>query len=126
MRRGRLRHSPLRITARPFRAFAACLVIASTTTAPASIHAAENTDLDGRTIVNIIFERYDIFDTSDPKTSKWPYRAANAIHIRSREGFIRSMLLFGEGDAYSEADAAESARLLRSLGIMNPVEIYRP
>jgi hypothetical protein len=50
-------------------------------------------------------------------------RAANAVHIRSREQFIRSMLLFKEGDLYRAADAAECARLLRGLGIMNPVSI---
>jgi hypothetical protein len=85
--------------------------------------ASDVSELDGLPIVRIVCERYNIFDTSDPKTSKWPYRAANAVHIRSRERFIRSMLLFDEGDAYSIADAAESARLLRALGIMNPVEI---
>jgi len=85
--------------------------------------ASEESELDGLPIVRIVCERYSIFDTSDPKTSKWPYRAANAVHIRSRERFIRSMLLFSEGDSYSDADAAESARLLRALGIMNPVEI---
>lgn len=85
--------------------------------------ASETSELDGLPIVRIVCERYNVFDTSDPKTSKWPYRAANALHIRSREKFIHSMLLFQEGDPYSAANAAESARLLRGLGIMNPVEI---
>jgi hypothetical protein len=83
----------------------------------------EDPEFDGQPIVSIVFERYNIFDTTNPRTSKWPYRWANALHIKSRERFLRSMLLFREGDAYSTADAAESARLLRSLGIMNPVEI---
>ena len=80
-------------------------------------------ELDGLPIVHIVYDRRDIFDTSDPATSSWPFRAANAIHIKSKEGFVRSMLLFEEGDPYSEALAAESARLLRSLGFMNPVVI---
>ena len=90
---------------------------------PSGAPASEGSELDGMPIVRIVCDRYNIFDTSDPKTSKWPYRAANAVHLRSREQFIRSMLLFDEGDPFSSADAAESARLLRALGIMNPVEI---
>jgi hypothetical protein len=90
---------------------------------PWAAMAAEVSELDGLPIVRIVCERYNIFDTSDPKTSKWPYRAANAVHIRSRERFIRSMLLFHEGDPYRASDAAESARLLRGIGIMNPVSI---
>jgi hypothetical protein len=80
-------------------------------------------DLDGLPIVRIKVVREPIFDTSDPATSSWPYRAANALHVTTREGFIRSMLLFAEGDLYSRALAEESARLLRSLGWLNPVEI---
>ena len=105
----------------PRRLFRGVLLVALATTSMAS--TAEVSKLDGLPIVRIVCERFNIFDTSDPKTSKWPYRAANAVHIRSRERFIRSMLLFEEGDPYREADAAESARLLRGIGIMNPVLI---
>jgi len=89
---------------------------------PAGMSANEG-DLDGLPIVAIHFERNDIFDTSQPKTSYWPYRWANALHIVSKEDFLRSMILFKEGDPYSASIAAESARVLRSLGFINPVEI---
>ena len=79
--------------------------------------------IEGLPIVNIRVDSYDIFDLSNPKTKAWPYRWANALHIISKEDFIRSMLLFKEGDPYCESAAAESARILRGLGIMNPVEI---
>ena len=85
--------------------------------------AASDTTLDGLPIVTITFDRFDIFDTSDPKTDAWFYRWANALHVVSREDFLRSMLLFKEGDPYSENAAAESARILRSLGVINPVTI---
>jgi hypothetical protein len=98
-------------------ALAALIVIA------APLTADEGSSLDGMPIVRIIFVRNDIFDTSVPKTSGWFYRAANSLHIVSREGFIRYMLLFREGDPYSAQLADESARLLRSLGIINPVHI---
>ncbi len=89
---------------------------------PAAAHS-EDEDLEGWPIVAIEFERYDIFDTTNPKTKAWFYRWANALHIISKEDFLRSMLLFKEGDPYSQDIADESARILRSLGIMNPVEI---
>ena len=79
--------------------------------------------LEGLPIVAIHVDRNDIFDISDPKTKAWFYRWANALHIISKEDFIRSMLLFKEGDLYSASLAAESARILRGLGIMNPVNI---
>jgi hypothetical protein len=79
--------------------------------------------LEGLPITVIHVNRKDIFDTSDPKTDAWFYRWANALHIVSKEDFIRSMLLFKVGDPYSASAAAESARILRDLGIMNPVEI---
>lgn len=120
-----MRSAPLPQRQRAFgpsvRLISAALLIALALGLPAS--ATETSELDGLPIVRIVCDRYNVFDTSDPKTSKWPYRAANAVHVRSREKFIRSMLLFREGDPYSAGAAAESARLLRGLGIMNPVEI---
>lgn len=85
--------------------------------------SAPDTSLDGLTIVSIRFDRQKIFDVSDPRTDAWFYRWANALHVVSKENFLRSMLLFKEGDPYSASAAAESARILRSLDIMTPVEI---
>jgi hypothetical protein len=90
---------------------------------PAAADPEFDPELEGLPITAIHIDRDDIFDTSDPKTDAWFYRWANALHIVSKEDFIRSMLLFEEGDPYSASTAAESARILRQLGIMNPVEI---
>ena len=98
----------------------ALLVLALLTNPPAS---AQQPELDGLTIVSIRFDRYDVFDTSNPKTSAWFHRWANALHIISKEKMIRANLLFEEGDPYSASRAAESARILRGLDLMNPVEI---
>jgi hypothetical protein len=83
----------------------------------------ETADVEGQPIVRIVFARYDIFDTSKPETSKGFYRAANSLHIISKESFVRSRLLLQEGDHYSAALAEESARVLRALGFINPVLI---
>ncbi|MCD4748062.1 MAG: hypothetical protein K8R59_01705 [Thermoanaerobaculales bacterium] len=79
--------------------------------------------LEGLPILRIEFNRGDIFDTGDSATSAWPYRWANALNIVTKESFLRSMLLFQEGDAWSQEVAAESARILRSLSFLNPVFI---
>jgi hypothetical protein len=93
------------------------------TLAAPGVAAGEADDVEGQPIVRIIFQRYDIFDTSQPETSKWFYRGANSLHIVSKEPFLRSMLLFTEGDPYSTELAEESARTLRALGFINPVLI---
>jgi hypothetical protein len=90
---------------------------------PAAADPELDPELEGLPITSIHVDRNDIFDTSDPKTDAWFYRWANALHIVSKEDFIRSILLFKEGDPYSAGVAAESARILRQLGIMNPVNI---
>ncbi len=101
-------------------AFVAAGMLALTVPAAAEEGAA---DVEGQPIVRIVFARYDIFDTSKPETSKWFYRAANSLHIISKESFVRSRLLLKEGDIYSAALAEESARVLRELGFINPVLI---
>ena len=100
-----------------------CAALLSVLLAAAGAAAADS-PLDGRPITRIVVIRDNIFDPDDPATSAWPYRWANAIHVLSREDFVRSMLLFEVGDPYSQDAADESARILRSLGIMNPVEIH--
>jgi hypothetical protein len=77
----------------------------------------------GTPIVAIRVVRTDIFDLSDPGTSAWPYRWANALHILTREQFIRNMLLFRVGDKLDPARLAESERILRDTGFLSPVTI---
>ena len=107
------------------RCAAAALILVTAAGLAASTAAAEGerADVEGQPIVRIVFERFDIFDTSKPETSKWFYRAANSLHIISKEAFLRSMLLLKEGDPYSTELAEESARTLRALGFINPVLI---
>lgn len=74
-------------------------------------------------IVAIEVIRHDVFDLTDPETAAWPYRMANALHILTRERFIRSLLLFREGDRWDPSLAEESERILRGTGFLNPVSI---
>lgn len=78
---------------------------------------------DGLEIVAVVIDRRDLFDLDDSETDSWPYRWANNLNIVTSEGFIRGSLLFEEGDTFDASLASESARILRSYGFLNPVEI---
>ncbi|HSS44805.1 MAG TPA: POTRA domain-containing protein [Thermoanaerobaculia bacterium] len=56
--------------------------------------------------------------TPEEAVRGWFYRAANAIHIGTREAVIRKFLLFREGDPYDPARLDETERNLRSLGFL--------
>jgi hypothetical protein len=96
---------------------ALALLAASLTAGPATAPGGDTR------IVSIRLVRHDVFDLDEPGTSAWPYRWANALHVLSRESFIRSLLLFRVGDPVDPARLAESERLLRDTGFLNPVFI---
>jgi hypothetical protein len=77
----------------------------------------------GIPIVAIRIDRHDVFDLDDPATTAWPYRWADALHIVTREDFIRSLLLFRVGDRVDPVQLAESELILRGTGFLNPVTI---
>jgi len=99
------------------------VVLGTSLIAPPLPASEPEANLEGLPIVRIVFDRSDIFDTTDPKTSAWFYRWANALHIVTKEGLLRQMVLFKEGDPYSSKIAEESARIIRALGFINPVYI---
>lgn len=68
-----------------------------------------------------------IFDVSDPNLDRrfgWAYRAANALHARTRDVVLRRELLFAPGDCYDSFLADESERLLRAYNFLAEVDIY--
>jgi outer membrane protein assembly factor BamA len=65
----------------------------------------------------------DIFDIGDEHESNPFYRAANAIHIRTRPSVVESKLLFKSGDRVSAHAIDETERLLRSYRIFYQVDI---
>jgi hypothetical protein len=56
----------------------------------------------------------DVFSPEEASRG-WLYRAANTLHIRTREEVIRKFLLFQEDDPYDPAVLAETERNLRAL-----------
>lgn len=85
--------------------------------------AGTNEVASGTRILTVRIERHDIFDLDDPATSAWPYRWVDALHVTTREEFIRSLLLFRVGDPLDPARLVESEVILRGTGFLNPVHI---
>jgi len=77
----------------------------------------------GTPIVAVRIVRHDVFDLDDPETSAAPYRWVDALHVVTREKFIRSLLLFQVGDRLDPLLLAESELILRGTGFLNPVTI---
>ena len=64
-------------------------------------------------IGEIIIDKRNIFDLSDPEEDKWLYRWANRLHVVTRDNVITNQLLFESGDRFSGRLLDESGRLLR-------------
>lgn len=64
-------------------------------------------------IGEIILDKRNIFDLSDPEEDKWLYRWANRLHIVTRDKVINNQLLFDRGDKFSGQLLEESGRILR-------------
>ena len=70
----------------------------------------------------IRIESNDVF-SAEEASKGWVYRAANAIHIQTRDGFIRQQLLFKEGDVLDIARLAETERNLRALPFIKSASV---
>lgn len=53
----------------------------------------------------------------------WVYRAANAVHIQTRESVVRKFLLFREGDPYDATRLEETERNLRALPFLKAASV---
>lgn len=64
-------------------------------------------------IGEIILDKQDVFDLTNPKENNWLFRLANKWHIKTKDKVITKQLLFEPGDTYSKRLADESERILR-------------
>ncbi len=77
-----------------------------------------------RVIRSIRFQRDPIFDASDyARLPDWPLKAMNALHVDTREGFLRRELTFAVGDTLDLEDLRESERRLRALGFLRSADL---
>jgi Surface antigen variable number repeat len=77
----------------------------------------------GVRIGNIAIKVVDVFDPENPKESGAVYRAANFLHINTRESTVRPQLLFKPGDAYSRRVLDETERNLRARRYLDEASI---
>ena len=77
----------------------------------------------GAVIGEIVIERENVFDTSNPKENNWLYRFANRVHIVTRDKVIRKQLLIANGDDYSKRLSDESERILRRNRYLHDADI---
>ena len=75
---------------------------------------ARTLEASGAQIREVILEKHNIFDLSDPAENKWLYRWANRLHILTRDSVINNQLLFRPGDKFEQRVLEESARILRA------------
>ena len=77
----------------------------------------------GALIGEIRVDTHNIFDLSDPHESAIAYRAANALHIKTRPELIRRLLLFRPGDRLHVRLLDETERIIRQTSSVYDVEI---
>jgi len=80
---------------------------------PQKIPSFAELEAAGATVGAIHIDNRDIFDREDPKENGVLYRAANALHIRTRREVIQRQLLFKSGERVSVHLVEETERLLR-------------
>ena len=81
---------------------------------PAPVPTEEDLEAAGAVIGDVVLERRNIFDLSNPKENKWLYRWANRLHVVTRERVIRNQVLFEPGDAFSGRLLEETERIVRA------------
>ena len=64
-------------------------------------------------IGDIVLDKSDVFDLTDPKENNALYRLANRLHIITKDKVIRKQLLFQSGAIYSAREIRETERILR-------------
>ena len=67
--------------------------------------------------------RHDIFEARDGGEVAWPYRLANRLRFRTREGVIRRELLFSSDQCADAETLAQSERNLRGTGFLRDARV---
>ena len=106
-----------RLAARAASAMSAALLAVLTIAAAAEETSSQldpdTLEKDGVVIGEILLDKQDVFDLSNPKENNWFYRLANKWHIITKDKVIRKQLLLNAGDTFSARLSDESERILR-------------
>ena len=74
---------------------------------------ADRLEAEGFVIGTVTLDKADVFDLSNPAEDKWLYRAANRLHVITRDKTIKKQLLFEPGEPFDKRVIEESERILR-------------
>ena len=77
----------------------------------------------GAVVGEIVYEKANVFDTSNPKENNSLYRLANRWHVITRDSVLRNQLLFRPGDKFEARLLEESERLLRQNSFLYDAKI---
>jgi len=75
----------------------------------------------GLPVEDVDVETLPIFDAYGRGSLTWLYRAANAVHFRTRPGTVLSQMPFNEGQPWTPDLKSETERVLRGLSFLIPV-----
>jgi len=100
-----------------------CIAVAAPAAAQPEVPSFAELEATGAVIGEIRVDTHNIFDLSDPHESGFAYRAANALHIKTRPELIRRSLLFKSGDRLSVRVIEETERLIRATSTVYDVAI---
>lgn len=82
--------------------------------APGEVPTAAELEAAGARVGAVVVCAEEIFDLSNPEENGWIYRAADALHRRTRRPVVERQLLFRSGDLFRADLLTESERLLRA------------
>lgn len=107
---------------------AVILVVAGGTRAASAVASAPpgpgpEAELEGLPIREVRIVTRDVFDPVPGGALRPLYRAANALHLRTRESAVRDLLLLAPGQPWHEVRRQESVRALRALDFLQPERI---
>ena len=100
-----------------------CIAIALPAAAQTDVPSFAELEAAGAVIGEIRIDTHNIFDLNDPHESNIAYRAANALHVKTRPELIRRALLFKSGDRVSVRLIEETERLIRATSTVYEVAI---
>lgn len=89
----------------------------------AALPSAAELEQRGVIIGEILFRVNDVFDVTNPKENNRLFRAANHLHITTKQSVIANQLLFKTGDPFIQSKLDESERILRSNGFLYDADI---
>ena len=86
---------------------------------PVGVPPLAELEAKGATIGRVDVYVQNLFDPNDGRENHFFYRAANRLHIATRERTVRNSLLFASGERLSARQLAENERILRARVYLN-------